>query len=312
MRFIRLIPIPHVYVWLATFCASAGCYLENLEESVQTQAQSSSDENPRLQLLKRLEGKGEEERRSIILEMISDRENRSCRRDAIQYLSGSLAEASRLSKPLIALMLNESDETVANDLQNLLSTSEFQIDDDLLQASKGATDSQQKRVIKTLGLRKTATPECLAYLEELLQSSNTGLISDVCNAIVAIGPRAKSLLPSLINIASTPRVAMRFDGSNLYRESRDRTYAAIRAINSIGPDEIALSVLINALKMESNIAAHAAQALEQLGDKAVAAIPDLKRLSDRDDHGGKDVKTMAAKRAAENALLSIEKSITPQ
>jgi hypothetical protein len=51
--------------------------------------------------------------------------------------------------------------------------------------------------------------------------------------------------------------------------------------------------------------------LAQLEGKATAAIPALKKLLERDDHEGRDLKSKIAKESAERALAKIQASAFP-
>jgi HEAT repeat protein len=273
--------------------------------------QGSTERSLRTKILKRIEGKGEEEKLAILLDIISKPIDRPLRRDAILFLSGTLEKANILSHPIADLLLVEPDTAVVNDLEHLLANKEFDVDHYLLDVSLTANESQHLRIIKVLGLRKTATPESMNYLRKHLTTGNSSMLMKACEAIVEIGPPARVLLPELVAVAAQPRIEMTPNNPRAARESRDKTYAAARAINAIGPNENAVDTLRKLLAMEALIATQAAEALAQLESKATAAIPELKQLLNRDDHGGRDVKTKIARDSAEKALGRIARSVAP-
>jgi len=265
----------------------------------------------RNEVLKRIEGKNADEKLSILLKIISAPNDRPLRRDTIRYLSGLLVEVSVLSNPLTDLLLMETDSAIVNDLEDLLSNLEFDIDHYLLEASLAASESQHLRIVKVMGLRKTSTPEALNYFRQHLTADSLSLFVKTCEAIVEIGPPARVLLPELVTAADQPRIAMTPNNPKAARDSRDKTYAAGRAINAVGPDVSAAETLRKLLAMEASIATQAAEALAQLESEASAAIPELKQLMNRDDHSGRDIKTRKARDAAERALARIAKGTEP-
>ncbi len=93
-----------------------------------------------------------------------------------------------------------------------------------------------------------------------------------------------------------------------YRQSRDLQTAAVGAIEQIGADAAAVPALGVASAKEPRIAESAANALARLGPAAAAAKPELQQLLQRNDHGGKDIKTRLARSAAEKALVAIDSS----
>jgi hypothetical protein len=273
--------------------------------------QDSTERNLRNEILTQIEGKDADEKLAILLKIISATNDRPLRRDAIRYLSGTLVEASILSNPLTDLLLMETDSAIVNDLEDLLSNREFDLDHYLLDASLTASESQHLRIVKVMGLRKTSTPEAFNYFRQHLTAGSLSLFVKTCEAMVEIGPPARVLLPELVAAADQPRFEMTPSNSKAARDSRDKTHAAGRAINAVGPDVSAVEKLRKLLAMEASIATQAAEALAQLESEATAAIPELKQLLKRDDHGGRDVKTKIARDSAKKALDRIARSVAP-
>lgn len=307
MRYLACGPLVSSFCFLFLL----GCIPNSQQSPNRNLPQDSTDRNLRNEVLKRLEGKNADEKLAILLEIISAPNDRPLRRDAIRYLSGSLVEAGVLSNPLTDLLLIETDSAIVNDLEDLLSNQEFDIDEYLLDAALAASENQQLRIVKVMGLRKSSAPEALNYFRQHLTAGSLSLFVKTCEAIVEIGPPARVLLPELVTAADQPRIAMIPTNPKAARDSRDKTYAAGRAINAVGPDVSAVETLRKLLAMEASIATQAAEALAQLESEATAAIPELKQLLNRDDHGGRDIKTRKARDAAERALTRIARGVAP-
>lgn len=288
-----------------------GCEPNAQQSPNRNLSQDSTERNLRNEVLKQIEGKEGDEKLTILFKIISAPNDRPLRRDAIRYLSGTLEEANRLSGPLADLLLMETDSGIVNELENLLANREFDVDQKLLDASQTANENQHLRIVRVMGLRKTSTPEALDFFRQHLTSGSLSLFVGTCEAVVEIGTPARVLLPELVNAAGQPRIEMTPINPKAARDSRDRTYAAGRAINSVGPDVSAVDTLRKLLAMEASIATQAAEALSQLESKGSAAIPELRELMNRDDHGGRDVKTKIARDAAEKALAKIERTAEP-
>lgn len=295
------------------FCLSClifllGCVPNAQQFPDRNPSQDSKERNLRNEVLKQIEGKEGDEKLKILFQIVSAQYDRPLRRDAIRYLSGILEEANSLSGPLVDLLLKETDSGVVNDLEDLLSNREFDVDHYLLDASIAASENQHLRILKVMGLRKTFAPDALEYFRQHLTAGNLLLFVGTCEAIVKIGPPARVLLPELVAAADQPRIEMTPSNSKAARASRDRTYAAARAIRAVGPDVSTVDTLRKLLAMEASIATQAAEALSQLESKGSVAIPELRELMNRDDHGGRDVKTKIARDAAEKALAKIERT----
>lgn len=298
-----------VYLFCLLFLL--GCVPNAQQSSNRDLSQDSTERNLRNEVLKQIEGKQGDEKLTILLKIISAQNDRPLRRDAIRYLSGTLEEANSLSGPLADLLLIESDSGIVSDLEGLLSNREFDVDQYLLDAALAASENQHLRIVKVMGLRKTAAPDTLEYFRQHLSTGSLSLFVKTCEAIVEIGPPARVLLPELVTAAEQPRIAMIPTNPEAARDSRDKTYAAGRAINAVGPDVSAVETLRKLLAMEASIATQAAEALAQLESDAAAAIPELKQLLNRDDHGGRDIKTRKARDAAERALTRIARGGAP-
>ena len=298
-------------VWLTSLFLVSGCTPNALQVPDSGKQQVSEEKNLRNRILRKLEGKETEQKQTILLEIISNPNDKPLRRDAIRYLNGILQEVNSLSKPLTELFLLETDSAVVSDLKALLSNKEFDVDGYLLNATTTATETQHLRIIEILGLRKASTPGAILYFKEHLRRKNAQLFIQACEAVVDVGAPARVLLPELIAAAAQPRIAMAPNNAKAARDSRDKIYAAVRAIDAVGPDEDAVATLITLLSMEAVIAASAADALAQLEGKATAAIPALKKLLERDDHGGRDLKSKIAKESAEKALAKIQATAFP-
>lgn len=298
-----------VYLFCLLFLL--GCVPNAQQSSNRDLSQDSTERNLRNEVLKQIEGKQGDEKLTILLKIISAQNDRPLRRDAIRYLSGTLEEANSLSGPLADLLLIESDSGIVSDLEGLLSNREFDVDQYLLDAALAASENQHLRIVKVMGLRKTAAPDTLEYFRQHLSTGSLSLFVKTCEAIVEIGPPARVLLPELVTAAEQPRIAMIPTNPEAARDSRDKTYAAGRAINAVGPDVSAVETLRKLLAMEASIATQAAEALAQLESEATAAIPELKQLLNRDDHGGRDIKTRKARDAAERALIRIARGVAP-
>lgn len=298
-----------VYLFCLLFLL--GCVPNAQQSSNRDLSQDSPERNLRNEVLKQIEGKQGDEKQTILLKIISAQNDRPLRRDAIRYLSGTLEEAHSLSGPLADLLLIESDSGIVSDLEDLLSNREFDVDQYLLDASFAASENQHLRIVKVMGLRKTAAPDTLEYFRQHLSAGSLSLFVKTCEAVVEIGPPARVLLPELVAAADQPRIEMTPSNSKAARDSRDRTYAAARAIRAVGPDVSAVDTLRKLLAMEASIATQAAESLSQLESKGSAAIPELRELMNRDDHGGRDVKTKIARDAAEKALAKIERTAEP-
>ena len=123
-----------------------------------------------------------------------------------------------------------------------------------------------------------------------------------------IGPPAHIALPKLIEIAGRRRVSLKEkqDVGRSYRESRDLYAEAINAIAAIGPNEQAVPVLTSALAGDPLAAQVAADALATLGPRVASALPELEKLKQINDYGGKAIAQSQARKAAERAILAIE------
>ncbi len=272
-----------------------------------TVSQVAPSSNPRNQLLARLQGKDNASKLETLLEIIQHDNNRVIRRDAISYVAGLGAEAKPLEEPLTQLVLKLNDPHVVDDLQRALVDIEANVEPFLLSAVGNTTDDQLTLIIETLGKTRASSPETLKLLQQQLFATNSILLDATCQALEHIGPAAASTLPMLISVAERPRVPLAGtnDNGRAFRESRDTTDAAIRAILAIGANESAVPVLINCLAMEPRIAAVAAEALTDVGPAAASAFQALNELTNRDDHGGHDIKTRLAREAASKAIIAI-------
>jgi hypothetical protein len=289
----------------------AGC--EHSAQTVKYGGKSDGDHSTlspskiRNQLLIRLQDQDLDGKLHTLMEIIERGEEQAMRRDALHYLAGQADIAKSLVPSLVKLLLIERDPAIVNDLQNLLVEIEVPVDSLLLTNTDGLDEDQVLRVVETLGLMRASSPQVLEFLRLQMLENNPKRILAVCRALEGIGAPGQSFLPKLIAIAKRTRLPMDDnDQGRAYRESRDRTHAAVRAIAAVGADPSAIGVLIDCLAMEPQIASTAADALAKLGPAACVALPALQALSARNDHGGHDVKTRTAKDAAKNAILAIQ------
>jgi hypothetical protein len=267
-------------------------------------------DNLRNQLLRQLQGLTPAERVQRAVEIVTSATDRFVRRDALQYLLGMNADLQPVIPTLVDRLLLESDPTTVGLLQQILAQHSTLSEATLLEAAAAVNQSQLQRIVVTLGQAEAIGPETLELFRAHLDSADIQTSLAVCRSLEQQGKNAQELLPDLIAIAGRPRVLLNADSSNgaAFRHSRDKHRAVVRAMAAVGVDSRAIPVLSNALSMEAAIAEPAAQALGTLGADATSALPLLKQLRDRDDHGGKDIKTRSAKIAAEAAIKAIERA----
>jgi hypothetical protein len=224
----------------------------------------------------------------------------------LDYLVSFGKDAESLVEPLIQLLLDEQDPYVLGDIRDVLAAIGSSSELALVAASKNANEQQLIRIVETVGMVGATHPETLDFLKHHLMSENPKMVIASCRSIELIGKQAHSLLPQLISIAQRPRVPLAGEETaHLFRDSRDVAAAAVGAMAEVGADESAVPVLIDCLGMEPNIAEKAAEALEGLGPRASSALAALRELQNRDDHGGRDVKTKLARDAAAKAIQAI-------
>jgi hypothetical protein len=271
-------------------------------------------DNLRNQLLRQLQGLTPAERVQRAVEIATEATDLFARRDALQYLLGMNADLQPVIPTLVDRLLLESDPTTVGLLQQILAQHSTLSEATLLGAAAAVNQTQLQRIIVTLGQAESIGPESIELFRTHLDSADMETTLAVCQSLERQGQVAQELLPDLIAIAGRPRAPLEVDGKNSrhFRHSRNKTRAVVRAMAAVGVDMRALAVLSNALSMEASIAEPAAQALGTLGADAASALPLLKQLRDRDDHGGKDIKTRTAKIAAEKAIKAIERSTAEQ
>lgn len=267
-------------------------------------------DNLRNELLRQLQGLSTEERLQRASEIATAATDRFVRRDALQYLLGVEADLQPVVPTLVERLLSEPDPTAVARLQQLLAQHSSVSEEALLEAAAAVNQTQLRRIISTLGQATSIGPETIELFRTHLDSADIQTALAVCQSLEQQGQVARELLPDLIAIAGRPRVLMEADGKNShhFRHSRDKTQAVVRAMAAVGVDTRAVPVLSSALSMEASIAEPAAQALGTLGADGASVLPQLKQLRDRDDHGGKDIKTRTAKIAAEEAIKAIERA----
>lgn len=263
--------------------------------------------NVRNELLRQLQGLDEAAKLQKLLSIIENDQDVSKRRDALRFTIGLETKAAPIADSLARLFISESDAYVAGDIKQALVACEADVEESLLLAATDADANQLLRIVEALGVTSASGPEALEFFRKQLGKEDTELVMAACAALEQLGPAAQSLLPDLLSLAGRPRVPLD-DASNnapAFRASRDVTEGAVRAIAAIGADASAISVLTNCLEMEASIAAVAAKALANLGSAAATALPALQTLRNRDDHGGKDIKTRVAREAAADAIAAI-------
>ena len=264
----------------------------------------------RNRLLAKLQGLDQAARLQMLLSIIQDDADVANRRDAVRYVEGLGAQAVPIADSLARLFVVEKDHLVAGDIKQALTDCGANVEESLLSLAASAQQPQLLRIVEALGFTGASSPAALEFLGEQLDKDDTDLVLAACKAIEQLGPAAKPLLPWLIAVAERPRVPLDAAANNgsAFRASRDTTGSAVRAIAAVGADPAALSVLTKCLAMEPNIAEAAAKAIADLGSIAAPAIPALQQLLNRDDHGGKDVKTRLAREAAQRAIGIIDQS----
>ena len=264
--------------------------------------------NPRNILLSRIQGKSHSDQVTTVCDIARYDPDRELRSDAIRYLGALGSEASSASQTLIDELISQPDMAIVYALQHTLSQLGPAIVPDLMNSVKSSHKEGTIRLITVIGALGAAATEAIPWLSLQIDGSNFELRQAAIIALGKIGPTAKPVLPQLVTIISEPRVPLNGDSlqAHYYRQSRDLQAAAVRAVSLIGADLTALPALRLALKEEPLIAESAANAIAQLGPSAAMAAADLRLLSQRNDHRGKDIKTRAARLAAENALASVE------
>ncbi len=270
--------------------------------------QTWNAKNPRNILLSRIQGKWFADQVTTVSDIARYDPDRELRIDAIRYLGGLGSEASCASQTLIDELISQPDVTTVYALQHTLSQLGPAIVPDLMNSVKSSHPEGTIRLITVIGTLGPAATEAIQWLSLQIEASDFELREAAIIALGKIGPTAKPVLPQLVTIISEPRVPLNGDSlqAHYYRQSRDLQGAAVRAVSLIGADLTALPALRLALKEEPSIAESAANAIAQLGPAAALAAADLRLLSQRNDYGGKDIKTRAARLAAENALASVE------
>lgn len=274
------------------------------------QSPNSSDAritlNDRNRLLVLLKGQDDDGKLKTLMQIIQKDTDPVMRREALSYLAGLESQATPLSEPLTQVLLAESDMSIVHDIQRVIAGIGSGAEVFLVAASENSDKQQSLRIIQTLGLTGASNPTTLDFLRKQLSSKDSSTVIATCKSIEQIGKSAQSMLPGLIAILGRPRIELvSEENAREFRESRDSVDACVRAVASVGADESAVPALIDCLEMEANIAEAAAEALRQVGPRAQAALPALRKLQNRDDYTGKDIKTRIAREAAAKAILAI-------
>ena len=266
--------------------------------------------NVRMEILKRLQNQTQDQQLETLVAIIrgGDNEQKKIRYDALEYLSSLGTEASSIGTPLAEQLLVESDSSIVLKLQHTLAEIKTDVEDFLVTAAATANEQLMSRIVKTLGFIGAKKPESIEFLNTRLSVNLNRDQLEVCKSLTKIGPPAHTALPKLIEIAGRGRVSLKEkqDGGRSYRESRDLYEEAINAIAAIGPNEQAIPVLTSALAGDPLTAQVAADALATLGPRAASALPELEKLKQINDYGGKAVAQSQAIKAAERAILAIK------
>ena len=283
--------------WLL-LVAAAGC----------SQTQPAPSLPPRTVLLQMIQGQSRDEAVTTLCRVIQQSTDQELRRDAVRFVA-SFEQAEQALPTLVKVLCETPDERLLWDITQSLDA--IGADAALPVLSRAMADAEleaQLRIVGAIGhLGPDAAPS-VSMLAGLLDSEHSALRIQSAKALARIGPAAADAVPALIQLLEAPRVPLDSappDGGQAYRVSRDLRHAVVAALAQIGPDATAVSGLRVCLAEEPWIASSAASALAHLGPAAADAVPELLLILQRNDHDGKDLKTVTAKRSAIEALGKI-------
>lgn len=298
-------------VFVVCLMVLSGCdhmpFLNQIGQKRTEQTQIQPLPNTRNSLLMKLKSQDSSDKLTILMGILRDEQDRILRRDALRYLSGMGHDAIPIADRLTDLLLEETDPTFVNELFEALDELDINVETHLLTAAQTADATQSLRIVKAMGVTQASSQDSIQFLLRQISSGDYQRVLTTCQALERIGSSAHGMLPALIAIVERSQLEMetRDENSKQLRERRDVLQAAVRAIHAIGPDESSVSALIKCLDEDPTIASVAAGSLAQIGPSAASALPALKNLRNRDDHGGRDIKTRTARDAAAKAISAL-------